>query len=120
MPATPWPINDIPFKPIVGTWQEEREDNVLRTANEVGTPKQRRRTYLPNDRAACDLVLTSAQAEALDTFFDATLVDGIGSFSVTDPRLGVTRSFKFIKPPSKVAVGIGAWRVSLQLRRLPS
>lgn len=121
MPATPWPTDDIPFKPIVGTWQEEREDNVLRTSNEVGPPKQRRRSYLPNDRITCDLVLTTAQKDALETFHSSTLVDGIASFSVSDPSITAapTRTFKFVKPPGKVAVGIGAWRVSLSLRRLP-
>lgn len=119
MPATPWPIDDIPFKPIVGTWNESLEDNVLKTSNEVGPPKRRRRSYLPSARVSFDLVLTTTQMEALDAFYDE-LIDGIGSFSATDARLSVTRNFQFVQPPSVSAVGIGAWRVSIQLRRLPA
>lgn len=116
--STPWPTASVAFEAQQGSWRGQREDNVLRTENEVGPPKRRRRTYLPNHLVQFTMLVTTAELEAILDFYDVDLVDGIGSFTAVDPQLGTTQEYQFVEPPSERDAGHDLWEVEVSLRRL--
>lgn len=118
MAATPWPTADCRFYAERGTWNEEKEGNLAEFKPEVGPPKRRRRTFLPSFLVSFEMLVSTSELEALEDFYTDDLVDGIESFTGTDPRLGTTETYTFISCKWR-DVGPDLWRVMLQLRRLP-
>lgn len=117
MAGVPWPTGSVAFEAEQGSWREKQEDNMLRTENEVGPAKRRRRTFLPNYELQFDMLLSSTELQAVLDFYDDDLIDGIIPFSATDPRLQTTCDYDFVEPPSWSDAGHDKWLVSLSLRR---
>jgi len=77
---------------------EQMTNNILRTSMDAGAPKQRRRFTAVFRQIKFSLKkLTSAQRDTLIFFYNTV---GAGEFYWTDPVDGITKTARFIEPPS--------------------
>jgi hypothetical protein len=113
-----WPAS----LPLFNQWdfyQETTPDRTLRTEMEEGPSKTR---SLPNwkpGRIVGTKTMTTAETVILDTFYEATLVGGSLTFDDTDPRLGTTRTYKFVGSPVYPWQAADLWSVNLELEIMP-
>jgi len=83
-----------------------------------GPDKMRRRFTAVPKLLSCSFLMTAAQLQTFETFYDTTIVGGSDSFDWTHPRLGTTISCRFVQVPTFVPVGL-YWRVSAEIEVLP-
>lgn len=74
--------------PCFQSWQEQLEDNVLRTEMEVGQEKRRLRHTRQRRQITTQLTLKFHQYQALRTFYQADCLQGTISFNLTHPLEG--------------------------------
>ena len=127
-----WP-STLPF--FLANLEESSGDGAVRFQPDAGPALVRRRYSAVTTQFAGSMILRgSAQKAALDTFFHATLSEGVFSFHFPDPNVGFETGsatstddplFRFLGPPSYTHLagdGTGrtsAYRVSLSLEKLP-
>jgi hypothetical protein len=112
-----WPAT-LPQQPLYG-WSEKRQRNVAAFEPEVGPPKLRRRSTAASAACSGAFLLTDAQRETFDDFFEADLADGALPFTWPDPRTGRMHSWIFTAAPDFVTEQPGTVKMSVQLLRLP-
>lgn len=120
MPNPVWP-GDLPQNVLIGATML-RETNVIRTPTDGGPAQVRRRSSSAVTRVSTPIVLTQAQRDSFDTFFETTLSDGALRFDWTHPVSGNTVEFRFLGPPlfSLGMSGNGPiWSTTLALEILP-
>jgi hypothetical protein len=115
---TAWP-STIPSVPDGGVFRETGADVLVRSANDTGPDKVRRRTTAGVRLFSFALVLTPEQAAALDAFYDGDLLGGSLGFTFPHPRTGTMVPCRF-RAPLVFSPGPGALvRVALELEGLP-
>ena len=112
-----WP-NDLPA-PLVDDYNEERQNQVLRTEMDAGPPQTRRRFTASIDKFSVSWVMTESQVSTLETFFEDTIGGGALSFDWTHPRKDTTVSARFTEPYTMDYLGAGYYKVSANLEVLP-
>jgi len=114
-----WPAS-LPQEPLAQGFSEQAPNTLLRSQMEAGPPKVRRRFTAGIRNIECQVRLTPAQVDLLDTFFDATIAGGALPFDWKHPRNGTAVTFRFVEPPSYTPVARGTlWQASLRLEILP-
>ena len=120
MPA--FPVS-LPQAPLLGGFSHTERETVIRAPVSFGPPQTRQRFTAALQPISCTTkALTLAQKEALRTFFRVDLKGGALTF--TWPALalhtgGGVANFEIVAPPEFTPLGLGMWRASLQLVRLP-
>ena len=116
MPSVSWP-SSLPYKALAGTHSFQREPNIVAFKPDAGEPMRRRRYQGKATTDSFDMILTSAQKDALMTFYDDTLSQGAMSFIA--PLIdGVSRTWWFdpASPPAATNVRGGtAYKVSFRM-----
>lgn len=113
-----WPTS-LPQLALLEGYQEQGVDNIIRSTVDQGPEITRPKyTATPVDMTV-SLVLTSAQCDALDSFYDATLNYGSAAFDWLHPRTGAAVSLHFRARPGYQGIGAGYFRTSLSLRQWP-
>jgi len=103
--------------PGIESFRDEPTSNVVRFAPDVGPRKVRRRMTGRVRRCAFDMLLTTAQLDALETFFYETLAEAL-TFNWTHPRLG-SIEVGFVEPFKITGVSGEMHRVSMNWEKLP-
>lgn len=113
-----WPTS-LPQILLLDGYDEQPVDNVIRSPVDQG-PEITRPKYssTPIDFTG-SLILTSAQCDALDSFYDATLNFGTAQFDWVNSRTGAAVSLKFRARPGYQGAGGGLYRTTLSLRQWP-
>lgn len=112
-----WPTT-LPTYPLRESLSVQKQDNRQVFQPEVGDMKVRRRYSSVLKDFNVSLKLTSTQRDALDTFYDTTLTDGVDTFTHTDPQKQVTGTFRFVSTLNWSPLGGGGWSVMFQMRRI--
>lgn len=116
MPSASWPVT-LPYKALAGSHTFQREPNTIAFKPDVGEPMRRRRYQGKATTDSFDMILTSAQKDALMTFYDDTLSQGAMSFIA--PLIdGVSRTWWFdpaIPPAATNVRGGTAYKVSFRM-----
>lgn len=104
--------------------QETRQSGLLRSAVDIGPPKQRRRFSAVSRFYAGTFLFTTAQKATFETFYSTTIAEGADEFDFEDPNDGGTVSARFTGPPSFSALlggpsGVTFWRMSAEIEVLP-
>src|SRR5208282_3063840 len=105
--------------PLLENFQELLPQTAIRTDMDTGPAKIRQRTTAAVGSLMVSYLLSTAQTEALDTFYETTLFGGSGAFDYTHPRTGVTLSCRFVSPPSYAPVNGTYFKATLTLEVLP-
>ncbi len=113
-----WPAS-LPQSLKVEGLSRQRQDGAIRFQPDAGVPITRRRGTGVTINIGGILVLSSAQLQTLDTFYNTTLVEGVASFTWVDPVDNSSAVMVFQGPFSVVAMSPGHWRIALQLQILP-
>lgn len=113
-----WPAT-VPQWHLHSSYSERARRHVASFEPEAGVAIERRRSSISMEDMAYDVSLTSAQFDALLTFYRDTLKDGVLPFERTHPRSGAAITCKFTEAPSLAAVLVGHYRVTIRLVRLP-
>lgn len=87
----------------------EYGETTIRSENELGPPKVRRRYTKPVDTYNCTITVYKTDMTAFRQFFNTTLNGGATSFYFDDPLTGVQEVFTFTKPPSIAPIGSAGW-----------
>ena len=99
----------------------KRQSNRRSFRPESGVPKTRRRFSATGTEYECTLLLSSTLLATFNTFYDTTLEAGSLTFTMNEPRTGVSYNWIFDpdEEPSEVESGPSFTRVSFKLIRLP-
>lgn len=118
MPA--WP-GSVPGAPLAGTLAASDRDNVLKGPSDIeGLESRRQRYSAVAADVAFTLVLSTAQYEALRSFYKDDCAGGALSFTHTDYSLATpaTKTFHWNAPPQGQAMSApGYWSVQIALVR---
>lgn len=79
-----WPAS-LPQKFLSSGFQRQYPDNRMRSDNDAGPAKVRRRSSLNVYTISGSMVMTQAQVDTLDTFINTTLGSGVLNFDFPDP-----------------------------------
>lgn len=112
-----WPAT-LPQTPLTDGYSDTLANNVIATGMDVGPQKRRMRGTVAPRRITFQMRLTSAQVEALQTFFVTTTHYGTDSFTFPLPPTGVSTSVHFTpgSPPTMSPVGIeGVYAISIEV-----
>jgi len=117
-----WPAT-LPQKQFLGTTFNP-QDNVLRTDMETGPPSRRKRFTAIYTDVDVPLLLTGAQVQTLETFYNTTLESGALEFDWEHPITDATVSYSFRSPPTYDLIGGGTpdtrtYATTLRLRIEP-
>lgn len=114
-----WPSN---FQQIINEqgFQVEFGETLLRSENEIGPKKTRRRFTKPIDSYSVSINIFQSEVASFRQFFNTTLNGGATSFYFTDPLTNTVEVFKFSKPPSIVPRGsAGHYTLTMQWEKNP-
>lgn len=116
--AATWPItlqqlaNQEGFNYEVGS-------TTVRSENDIGAPKVRRRFTKSVDRLSITINCTTAQWNTLYNFFDVTLNGGALPFEFTNPLTATVEEFRFTQPPVARPIGGNDFVVQMLWEKLP-
>ena len=113
-----WP-STLPQSTLVSSYRETTQEQVIRTKMEVGPDFVRRRATASPVLFGMSMVLTNAQVETMDAFFDNTLFGGVGTFDWEHPRTGTAGIFRFVSRPIYSALGGLYYSAEFSLELLP-
>ena len=113
-----WP-GTLPQSPLLDGYTEQGEEQVLRTAIDVGPDKLRKRATAVVTNVKFNMIMDSSQLSTLENFYDNTLNGGTGVVDFTDPISNTTKQYRFIERYTFSAIGEGLYRVTLNWERLP-
>lgn len=103
---------------------DQRQDAVARTPMDSGPATTRNRFTAVSRELSVPIVLTGAQRQTLDAFFETDLANGALSFDWKDPVTDAAKTFRFRAPPRFSLGAPGApderlWSGTLELEILP-
>lgn len=117
-----WPVS-LPVQPLEKGYNEGIPDNTLRSGNDAGPAKVRRKAGLIPFPMAVVMLCTAAQVGTLQTFVNTTLSGGALRFEWTHPRTGATVEARFLPNGNKlvdlVPSGPFRWTATFTLEILP-
>lgn len=94
-------------------------DTTIRSSNDTGPQKVRRRSTRPIDFITCSVNLTTEEFATFYTFFNTTTNGGVTPFLFNHPITGVESSFRFMGPPEITPVGGRYFSVSMSWEIMP-
>lgn len=105
--------------PALSSLQESPPDNLIRSAMDKGPAKLRRRTTANIRPISFTLMLTPAQVDVLDIFYDVTTFSGVDEFDYTHPRTGNPVTARFADRPQYQEREKVVYAVAVSLEILP-
>ena len=99
-----WPAT-LPQIPLRAGYGETFPDTAIRTEMGVGPAKIRRRISHNVRPLSVAFILTSAQVDILDEFYQTTTLGGALAFDHEHPRTGTAAELRFTGPPQISVVG---------------
>lgn len=115
-----WPPS-MPFKPLAGTYSEQRQDALARFQPDLGVDITRPRTTAVVALVSyTTLPVTRAVGDEFLAWYDETLRQGSVEFAWREPRSNRLYMWKFTAPPELVDTGGVKDRFTVSLIRLPS
>ena len=115
---TTWP-NTLPPAPLLGGFHETVPNSTIRTDREQGPAKVRQRTTAAVRSLSVQYLMSKAQIDTLETFYQTTLQGGAYSFTFTHPRTGNAVTCRFTKPPEYTTTNGNFFHVAVDLEVLP-
>lgn len=113
-----WPTTgSFPQCPSPGTWQRQRQSNLLSFEPDVGPPLTRKRSTVSTLSVSFSIVLYTAQLATLDTFFTVDAAEGAIPFDWKNPETGVVEAWSFVEPPAVQKPFKDRYEVQIRLRR---
>lgn len=116
MPA--WPAT-LPDTLLQRGYSEQRQSAVVRSDNDAGPAKVRRRFTSAVRTISGTLTLPAALVETLDNFHVTDCDEGALAFDWTHPRTGVAATLRFTAPPIYSPLSGQYYSVALALEVLP-
>lgn len=113
-----WPAT-LPQLLLKQGYDEQRASAVVRSSNDTGPAKVRRRYTAAATNINGTIRVSAAQKAALDSFFITDLMEGSLSFDWVDPISQAAASFRFLSPPHITPAGGVTFNAALQLEILP-
>lgn len=115
-----WPPT-LPQYPLLEGYEETAPDIVLRSNNDAGPPKVRRRFTANVGQIACRYNVTRAQLDIFDDFYFGPAGGGSVAFEWMHPWRRVTVRVRFKEAPRYSSAGNPetAWMISVALEVLP-
>lgn len=113
-----WPPT-LPSSPLADGLRETLPATALRTEMDQGPAKLRRRTTAGAATLSVNYLVSRAQVDGLQEFFNETLAGGTLPFDFTHPVSGASVSCRFRQPPAYAAVNAQYFRAALELEVLP-
>lgn len=116
--AVPWPsglqdkVNEVGFSHAIG-------ETVLRSENDTGPVKVRRRFTRSVDTFSVSIDLTVAEYSTFTYFYHTTTAGGVTPFTFVNPITGVSNEFRFTGPPTFSSLGGGHFRANMGWEQLP-
>jgi hypothetical protein len=112
-----WP-KDLACYPVVGTWSETPQVNVVAFRPEVGPPKQRRRSTASGSLASATFKMSREALISFMRWFREDVKDGSIPFTMDHPMTDEFLSWTFEEPPSVTSTTRNMHMVSVRLRRI--
>lgn len=109
-----WPAT-LPEYPLEQGLSEGLPQQILESGLDGGRPTARRRHSNRGRMFTLTMVLTEAQREAFEAFYDTTTKGGVTSFDWVHPIYRTTMSFRFRKPVPKFTLRGAAHLVTFSL-----
>lgn len=116
MTAITWPAN-LPQVLRLDGLSAEKQTNVVRTQMDAGPEKIRRRYTVASKYFNGSVILTEAQREILEDWFDNTLASGALRFKMKDPQTLMIAEFRFREIYKEESVD-GLWKITLPLEKM--
>lgn len=116
--AVPWPSQLQQFMNSDG-FDYKIGDTTVRSDNDTGPAKIRRRFTVPVDTMSTGIVMTYDQWDVLNEFYNVDLNGGVNRFEWTHPFSGDTVEFRFLEAPTMRPLGGNNFVVSLRLEIMP-
>lgn len=95
----------------------QKENNVVRTQMDAGPAKVRRRYTVSSKRFDGSIIVTEAQREILEYFYDHTLGSGALRFVMRDPQTLILSEFRFREVYREESMD-GLWKITLPLEKM--
>lgn len=118
MASIAWP-GTVPDKPLVDSFTEQPERDIVRSSVSAGPAKARRRTTAGVRRWSMQIRMTETELGNLDTFYVDTTAQGALRFDFTHPREGTLVEARFVRRPVYRLVTEDDYDVQIQLEVLP-
>jgi hypothetical protein len=116
--AAQWPITLQQLANQSG-FNYEIGNTVIRSENDIGAPKVRRRFTKSVDKMSVTINCTRTQWNTLYNFFDVTLAGGTLPFEFTNPMTNTVEEFRFIQPPIARPISGADFTVEMIWEKLP-
>lgn len=113
-----WP-ETLPQSPLIDGCRETPADTVIRTEMETGPAKARLRTTAGVSRLSLTYIMSRAEVDTLQGFFNADISSGALQFDFTHPRTQETIGCRFRQPPAYAPINGDYFRVGIELEVLP-
>ena len=92
---TAWPLASLPDAPLDGSFSQTPVPSFVDDRPDIGAARRRARFTRTLRRFAFRYLVTTAQKDALDTFYYTTTSGGVASFDWDHPDTGETLSVRF-------------------------
>lgn len=90
----------------------------IRSQNEIGPDKVRRRSTRPIDKMSGSIILKDvSEFSIFNTFYNTTINGGASRFTMNNPTTGTPGEFRFTKDPTIASLGV-AFTVTMELEIL--
>lgn len=109
----------LPDSLIVDGFTESPPDVILRTEMDAGPPKMRRIATAGERKIKGTQLMTSAQVEIFDLFFNDDLYNGTVRFSWVHSRTQRSAELRFVSVPKYTPAGGDMWHVHMELEIMP-
>lgn len=90
---------------------------VVRTQMDVGPQKNRRRYTVSQKDFTGSVIVTEAQREILETWYEKVLGNGVLRFVMTDPQTLQPAEFRFLEEYNEESTD-GLWTINMNLEKL--
>ena len=95
----------------------KKKSNVVRTQMDAGPQKARRRYTVSSKVFTGSVVLTEAQRELLEDWYDNILGSGVLRFVMKDPQTLEPSEFRFLEEYTEESSD-GLWIITMQLEKM--
>jgi hypothetical protein len=113
-----WP-STLPQFALQAGYQEDVQDQSLRTSTESGAMKVRRRFTARFDNIAINLAMTTAQVATFEEFYFTTKKGGSLTFTWVHPRKQTAATLKFASKVTITGIDADLFRVSFKVEVQP-
>lgn len=112
-----WPAT-LPQKFLVRNYAEGGKDNLVRSENEIGPAKVRRRASAAVRPVSGAIIVDDTQLATLRSFIADTIGDGALAFTFPAQSEAGTWLVRFREPIEIVPIGV-QWEIAIELEILP-